>query len=387
MTAILILLSAVIIILLWLALQSQKKTVDPTVSLLQLEVQSLRGQLTEAMQRSQETVNQQLGQFSNQVNTQLGQVTNLVNTQLGQVAFQMDTRLGQVTEQLQKSTGDLNTRLDNAARVVQEVSKGLGSLGEATQKIFLVGKDIASLQEILRSPKLRGGLGELFLGDLLAQIFPPSHYSLQHRFKSGEAVDAAIKLGSGIVPVDAKFPLENFKRVVETATEDERRIAKKKFISDVKKHIDAIAGKYILPDEGTFDFALMYIPAENVYYELIIKDEAIDTEKGLLNYAFTKRVIPVSPNSFYAYLQTILLGLKGMHIEEQAQEILKSLASLSGDFDKFKSDFELLGKHLTNVKTKYDDADRRLEKFNDRLQSLSGTESHPVIEETKKLPL
>jgi DNA recombination protein RmuC len=386
-TAILILLAAFVLILFWFVLQSQKKTVDPTLNLLQQEVQSMRGQLTEAMQRSQETVNQQLGQFSNQVSTQLVQVTNLVNTQLGQVASQMNIRLGQVTDQLQKSTGDLNSRLDNAARVVQEVSKGLGSLGEATQKIFLVGKDIASLQEILRSPKLRGGLGELFLGDLLAQIFPLSHYSLQHRFKSGEAVDAVIKLGSSLVPVDAKFPLENFKRVVETATEEERRIARKKFIGDVKKHIDAISGKYILPDEGTFDFALMYIPAENVYYELIIKDEAIDTEKGLLNYAFTKRVIPVSPNSFYAYLQTILLGLKGMHIEEQAQEILKSLARLSGDFDKFKSDFELLGKHLTNMKTKYDDADKRLEKFSYRLQSLSGTEPGPVIDETKKLPL
>jgi DNA recombination protein RmuC len=385
--AILILLAAFVLILLWFVLQSQKKTVDPTLNLLQQEVQSMRGQLTEAMQRSQETVNQQLGQFSNQVSTQLVQVTNLVNTQLGQVASQMNIRLGQVTDQLQKSTGDLNSRLDNAARVVQEVSKGLGSLGEATQKIFLVGKDIASLQEILRSPKLRGGLGELFLGDLLAQIFPLSHYALQHRFKSGEAVDAVIKLGSSLVPVDAKFPLENFKRVVETATEEERRIARKKFIGDVKKHIDAISGKYILPDEGTFDFALMYIPAENVYYELIIKDEAIDTEKGLLNYAFTKRVIPVSPNSFYAYLQTILLGLKGMHIEEQAQEILKSLARLSGDFDKFKSDFELLGKHLTNMKTKYDDADKRLEKFSYRLQSLSGTEPGPVIDETKKLPL
>ncbi|HUI45508.1 MAG TPA: DNA recombination protein RmuC [Nitrospirota bacterium] len=385
--AILILLASFVLILLWLVLQSQKKTVDPTVNLLQQEVQSLRGQLTEAMQRNQETVNQQLGQFSNQVSTQLVQVTNLVNTQLGQVASQMNSRLGQVTEQLQKSTGDLNSRLDNAARVVQEVSKGLGSLGEATQKIFLVGKDIASLQEILRSPKLRGGLGELFLGDLLAQIFPLSHYALQHRFKSGEAVDAVIKLGSSVVPVDAKFPLENFKRVVETATEEERRIARKRFIGDVKKHIDAIAGKYILPDEGTFDFALMYIPAENVYYELIIKDEAIDTDKGLLNYAFTKRVIPVSPNSFYAYLQTILLGLKGMHIEEQAQEILRGLERLSGDFDKFKSDFELLGKHLTNMKTKYDDADKRLEKFSDRLQSLSGTEPGPVIDETKKLPL
>ena len=363
--AILILLTTVVLILLWLVLQSQKKAIDPSVNLLQLEVQSLRGQLTESMQKSQETVNQQLGQITLQVNSQLNQVT----------------------QQLQKSTGDLNTRLDNAARVVQEVSKGLGSLSEATKKVFDVGKDIASLQEILRSPKLRGGLGELFLGDLLAQIFPPAHYALQHRFKSGEAVDAVIKLGSNLVPIDSKFPLENFRRVVETATEEERKTAKRKFISDVKKHVDAIAGKYILPDEGTFDFALMYIPAENVYYELIIKDEAVDTDKALLNYAFTRRVIPVSPNSFYAYLQTILLGLKGMHVEKQAQEILKSLARLSGDFDKFRADFELVGKHLTNTKAKYDDADKRLEKFGVRLQSLSGAEAEPAIEETTKLPL
>ena len=374
--AILILLAAVVLILLWLVIQSQKKTVDPTIPLLQQEVQSLRGQLTEAMQRGQETVNQQLGQVTLQVNSQLGQVTSLMND-----------RLGQVTEQLQKSTGDLNARLDNAARVVQEVSKGLGGLSEATKQVFAVGKDIASLQEILRSPKLRGGLGELFLGDLLAQIFPPAHYTLQHRFKSGEAVDAAIKLGQSLVPIDAKFPLENFKRVVETASEEERKTAKRKFISDVKKHVDAISGKYILPDEGTFDFALMYIPAENVYYELIIKDDAVDTDKGLLNYAFAKRVIPVSPNSFYAYLQTILLGLKGLHVEKQAQEILKSLARLSGDFERFRADFDLVGKHLTNTKTKYDDADKRLSKFGDRLQSLNGTEEKQVIEETEKLPL
>ncbi len=363
--AILILLAAALLLLIWIVLQSRTKTVDPSISLMQQEVLSLRGQLTEAMQRSQEMVNQQLGQMTNHVNT----------------------HLGQVTQQLQKSTGDLNTRLDNAARVVQEVSKSLGGLNEATKKVFDVGKDIASLQEILRSPKLRGGLGELFLGDLLAQIFPPAHFTLQHRFKSGEAVDAVIRIGQSLVPVDAKFPLENFKRVVETASEEERKTAKKRFITDVKKHVDAIAGKYILPDEGTFDFALMYIPAENVYYELIIKDEAVDTDKALLNYAFTKRVIPVSPNSFYAYLQTILLGLKGLHIEEQAQEILKSLARLSGDFERFRSDFELVGKHLTNTKTKYDEADKRLVKFGEKLQALSGTEAGHVIEEAKKLPL
>jgi len=364
-TAIIILLAVVVLILLWLVIQSQRKISDPAMNLMQQEVQSLRGQLSDAMLKNQDTMNRQLAQINLQVNTQLNQVT----------------------QQLQKSTGDLNSRLDNAARVVQEVSKGLGSLSEATKKVFDVGKDIASLQEILRSPKLRGGLGELFLGDLLAQIFPPAHYALQHRFKSGEAVDAVIKLGHNLVPVDAKFPLENFRRVVETASEEERKTTKKRFISDVKKHVDAIAGKYILPDEGTFDFALMYIPAENVYYELIIKDEAVDTDKALLSYAFAKRVIPVSPNSFYAYLQTILLGLKGLHIEEQAQEILKNLARLSGDFRKFQEEFELVGKHLTNTKTRYEEADKRLSKFGEKLQSLTGTEAGHEIEETKKLPL
>jgi DNA recombination protein RmuC len=362
LTTILILLAFTLILLVWFVFQSQKRTADPTIPLLQQEVQSLRGQLSDAMLKNQETMNQQLAQVTNQLNSQLNQVT----------------------QQLQKSTGDLNTRLDNAAKVVSEVSKGLGGLSEATKKVFDVGKDIASLQEILRSPKLRGGLGELFLGDLLAQIFPPAHYQLQYRFKSNEAVDAVIRLGQNLVPVDAKFPLENFRRVIEVSSEEERKTAKRKFLADVKKHVDAIAGKYILPDEGTVDFALMYIPAENVYYELIIKDEALDSEKGLLNYSFAKRVIPVSPNSFYAYLQTILLGLKGLHIEERAQEILTSLARLSGDFCKFQEEFELVGKHLTNTKSRYEEADKKLLKFGDKLGSLC---SAPVLDETKKLPL
>jgi DNA recombination protein RmuC len=364
-TAILILLGTVLLVLIWMLIQSRNRTADPAITMMQQEVLSLRGQLTDTILKNQEIVNQQLGQVTTQVNA----------------------RLSEVTQQLQRSTGDLNTRLDNAARVVQEVSKGLGSLGEATKKVFDVGKDIASLQEILRAPKLRGVLGELFLGDLLAQILPPPHYTLQYRFRSGEAVDAVIRLGQNLVPVDAKFPLENFRRVIETVSDEERKTAKKKFVSDVKRHIDAIAGKYILPDEGTFDFALMYIPAENVYYELIIKDEAGDTDKGLLNYSFVKRVIPVSPNSFYAYLQTILLGLKGMHIEQQAQEILRDLARLSGDFKKFQDDFELVGKHLTNTKARYDEADKRLEKFGDKLHSLSEADRKALSEEPEKLPL
>jgi DNA recombination protein RmuC len=223
-------------------------------------------------------------------------------------------------------------------------------------------------------------LGELFLGDLLAQILPPTHYALQHKFKSGEAVDAAISLGQGLVPVDSKFPLENFRRVIAGESEDDRKAAKRKFSADVKKHIDSIAAKYILPDEGTFDFALMYIPAENVYYEVILKDDAFGEDKGLCAYALAQRVIPVSPNSFYAYLQAIVLGLKGLRIEKNAHEMIQHLKRLQGDFQRFREDFDVLGKHLGNTRGKYEDAAKRLERFGEKLASVDDSSAGPPIE-------
>jgi DNA recombination protein RmuC len=195
---------------------------------------------------------------------------------------------------------------------------------------------------------------------------PSQHFSIQHGFRSGEKVDAVIKLGSGLVPVDAKFPLENFRRILEVANDEERNRARRQFAVDVKKHIDAIAGKYILPDEGTYDFALMYIPAENIYYETIIRD-GVPEEKSLCHYAMAKHVIPVSPNSLYAYLQAIVLGLKGMKIEDRAKEIIQYLNRLQGDFGKFREEFALLGKHVGHAQASYQTADRRLEQFGQKL--------------------
>jgi len=277
-----------------------------------------------------------------------------------------------VADNLQQSTASMNTRLDNAAKVV-------GDLREKVGQIHEVGKAAAELVNIMRAPKLRGGMGELFLGDLLGQILPPEHYRLQHRFKSGETVDAVIQIGQSLVPVDAKFPYENFKRVVESATESERVTARKQFLRDVKKHVDAIATKYILPDEGTYDFALMYVPAENVYYETIIKEDAGE-EHQLFSYAIQKRVIPVSPNSFYAYLQTVLLGLRGMKVEQRAQEILATLQRLRGDFDRLQENFRLVGKHLTNAGSAYADTEKTLTKFDAKLGQIelpAATGSHP----------
>ena len=317
-------------------------------------------------QQSMLLMQQQIGELRAQLSRALDNGAQSIQQQLGQMIGHVNERLRENAEVLNKAQQSLGERLDNAARVVGNVQRSLGGLEEANRKIYEVGKDIASLQEILRAPKLRGGLGEFFLEDLLGQILPPDHFAMQYCFRSGEKVDAVIKLGDCLVPVDAKFPLENFKRMMEAANDEEKTRAKKQFAADVKKHIDQIAGKYILPDEGTYDFALMYIPAENVYYETIIRDDT-PAEKTLCHYAMAQRVIPVSPNSFYAYLQAIVLGLKGMKIEDHAKEIIQYLGRLEGDFTRFREEFAVLGKHVGHAQATYQTADRRLEQFGQKL--------------------
>lgn len=319
---------------------------------------------------------QQLEQLRGHMSDGLNKNISVLNEQLRVINEQVNQQLQTVNQQLQNSSGQIGQRLDSAAKVIGEVKENIGKLSKASEQIYEVGKNIASLQEILRPPKLRGGLGEQFLGELLSQILPPQFFTLQYMFLSGERVDAVVRLGERLVPIDSKFPLDNFKRVIECKTEEERKAFQKIFYRDVRKHIDDIASKYIVPNEGTYDFALLYIPAENVYYETITKDDAFGEEKGVLNYALRKKVIPVSPNSFYAYLQVIVLGLKGLKIEEHAVEIQTLLAGLGKDMKAFQEDFQLVGKHLSNAMNKFEDARRRLDKFSFKLEQI---ESQPVL--------
>ena len=245
-----------------------------------------------------------------------------------------------------------------------QIYQTLGGLHAAAQQMVDVGQKVSSLEDLLRPPKLRGGMGETLLAELLAQILPQRAYELQHRFNSGERVDAVIRLGDALVPVDAKFPLESFRRLADVKDEVEAARHRKAFVRVVRGHIDQIAWKYILPDERTYDFALMYIPAESIYYETIIKD---DGEDGVFPFALERRVIPVSPNSFYAYLQVIVHGLKGLQIEERAREIMDHLNRLSVDECRFREEFDVLGTHLQNAHKKYEDAQRRLDRFEDKL--------------------
>ncbi len=319
---------------------------------------------------------QQMEQLRGEISEGLNQNIFLLTEQQRAINEQLRGITEQVNRQLLDSSGEIGKRLDNAARVIGDVQKNIGELSEASRQIFEVGKNIATLQEILQPPKLRGGLGEQFLGELLSQVLPPQFFTLQYMFLNGERVDAAVRLGERIVPIDSKFPLDNFKRIIECKTEEERKACQKVFYRDVKKHIDDIASKYIVPNEGTYDFALLYIPAENVYYETITKDDSFGEEKGILSYALKKKVIPVSPNLFYAYLQVIILGLKGLQIEKDTQKILALLASLKKDLGGFQEDFQLVGKHIVNSLNKFEDARRRLDKFIFKLEQI---ESQPVL--------
>jgi len=351
--------------------------------LMQRKLAQALGELKDSSKNDQSLnlMSQWLQDTKTSLDGRLQETRQTLDSRLAEVDRKIGNSMDSVSQRLESNTKVLGERLDNAARVIGDVQKNLGSMSQETQRMREIGQEIASLSEILRSPKLRGGMGEYFLGDLLAQILPPHHFELQYGFRSGEKVDAVVKLSNRMVPVDSKFPLENFRKMIEAQSDEDRKAWRKKFISDVKKHVDAIASKYILPDEGTFDFALMYIPAENVYYETIIRDENFGDEKSIANYAIEQRVIPVSPNSFYAYLQAIVLGLRGMRVEERAQEIIESLSRLKGDLNKFRGEFDVVGTHIGNAWKKYEEAEKRLVRFEDRLESVEGKH----LEQNKEL--
>jgi DNA recombination protein RmuC len=236
---------------------------------------------------------------------------------------------------LSANSKQLNERLDTAAHVIGDLKKNLGEMSE-------VGRGIRSLQEFLQSPKLRGNIGEQVLSDMIGQTFPKNSFHLQYTFKSGMKVDAALKTDAGLLCIDSKFPMENFTLLHSGETEIIRSQAKKDFVTDVKKHLSDISKKYILPEEGTMDFALMYIPSEAVYYELANIND-------LMNFARSVRVYPVSPNTLYAHLQVLLLSFQGKELENKSREVFRLLRAIQKDYGKIDENLGILGKHINNA--------------------------------------
>ena len=283
----------------------------------------------------------------------------------------------QTREGMQKSIDEtqksINDRLDNAARVIGSLSKELGGISQ-------VGPDIRRLTETLASPKMRGNFGEEMLENMLSQILPKSGYKIQHRFKNGETVDACIFIGETILSIDSKFSMENFRLYKEAKTEESEETLKKAFLKDVKKRVDEICKKYILPQENTFDFALMYIPSEGIYQEVI---EAGD----ILEYCRTKAVIPVSPNTMYIYLRNIMVSLRGQEINKKAQEILKMITGIKTESDKFGKNLEVLGTHIKNAGNTMGTVVNDFTRLRGNIENASNLEleAEAVVKEPQKL--
>ncbi len=258
-----------------------------------------------------------------------------------------------ISKTLQENSKDLNQRLDRAAIAIRDVNKGIGEMSE-------IGRNMRELQEFLKSPKLRGNIGEEVLKDLISQTFPKNSFNLQYQFSSGEKVDAAIKTDAGILPIDSKFPMENFQKMVKAEDQTQKDSYKKEFLRDVKKHIDDISKKYILPDEGTMDFCLMYIPSEPVYYEIADSPEILD-------YARRKRVYTVSPTTLYAHLQVILLSFEGKKIETKSREIFSMIRGLKVDYEKVNENLGVLGRHITNSSSQFNNVVMSFQKIGKKL--------------------
>ena len=307
-----------------------------------------------------------------------GEALTLLQQQMAGAAVQLEQRLGQLTKTLndqlaqghqlsQQGQKLMNDRLEAAGKTIGELKGQLGQLGQATQNIAAVGTEVRKLQDILQSPKLRGSLGEWTLENLLAEVLPRQHYELQYRFGNGTIVDALVKLAQGSVAIDAKFPLSNFQAMLAAEDGEARGRLRRAFLKDVCRRIDEIAQKYILPDEGTLDFALMYVPAENVYYEAMMGEEK-GVDVGA--YGRGRKVICVSPNTLYAYLMVVATGLKGLQIEKNAQEIRRQLSRLTGEVGLLVNDFAVVSKHLGNAVSKHQEAGRKLDNLQMRVERM-----------------
>lgn len=283
---------------------------------------------------------------------------SLADQRNDQQAFSMlNQNIQGMQERLDKVGEGMNTRLDTAAKVIATVSKELGQVQE-------MSRNMRDLQNFLKSPKLRGNIGEQVLQDLLSQHFPQAYFDMQYKFPDGQIVDAALKTDNGIICIDAKFPLENFDKMLDAQTEADEDMYRKLFARDVKKHIKDIANKYILPEQGTVNFAIMYVPSEAVYYEIIRDATDVSTS------ASDNKILLVSPNGFYYFLKVILTGMQGKRIEEQAHIMLATMQAIVNDASKFGDTLGVLNTHMSNARGALDRVNNDYGKLSGKIEQI-----------------
>ena len=291
-----------------------------------------------------------------------GQVELLARS-VSELRTELSRALGATEQQLTTQAGTTH-------RTLTDLSRQLGALGEQSQRIGDLAKDIGSLQDLLRAPKARGGFGELLLERLLHDALPATAYEIQYTYRDGSRVDAIVRYAGRLVPIDAKFPNETWAAVTSAADEQERRAKKRAFLQQVRRHVDAVA-RYVSPADGTIDYAVMYIPSESVYYDLVLRDDA--DEPDLRAYCADRKVIPASPNTLLAYLQVVALGVRGLAMQERTRELQQGVAAVRREFERFVELHDQLGRHLENATKKFDETDRALSRASSAIETLAQT--------------
>ena len=291
----------------------------------------------------------------------------LIQNQINEISRTIDSKLGESAKLLQRQFGE-------SAKIIKEITQELTKVGEGQKQVVDIAKQLESLQDILKNPKQRGVLGEYYLETVLKNVMPPGTFQMQYQFKDGTAVDAAIFVKDKIIPIDSKFSLENYNRLLDTRDEAERARLEAAFRDDLKNRIDETS-KYIKPEEGTMEFAFMFIPSEAVYYDLLVNKigSVKSATRDLIQYAAgEKKVMIVSPTTFLAYLQTVLQGLKALQIEESAKEIRKRVGELGRHLASYENYMEKLGNHLGTTVNAYNSAYKELGKIDKDVMRISG---------------
>ncbi len=302
----------------------------------------------------------------------------LLQQQLESLTKRMDERLEHSGEQMRNT---VQRQFSETAKIVADVTQRLTKLDETNRRVIDVTDELKILQNVLQNPKQRGGIGEFYLDQLIGNVMATGQYQLQYEFKNGEKVDAVIFLEKGkLLPVDSKFSLENYNRLIEENDKDKREVIVRLFKQDLKNRIDETA-KYIRPEEGTMDFAFMFIPSEAIYYDLLVNKIGVSktSSQDLIEYAFRqKRVIIVSPTSFLAYLQTVMQGLRSLQIEEQAKDIQIRVGMLGKHLVAYDEYFKKLGSTLGTTVNHYNTAYKELKKIDKDVVKIASTS--PSIE-------
>ena len=339
----------------WVALQNAQS---------QRRTQSVESQMTE-LRRDLQTMATAQAQSAGQI-ASIGQS---VTQRLDSVTKTLQDGVSQSAQISAQSQAAMANELKNSQQTLGEIQKQLGAVQLAGSQMSQTAE---TLQNILGGAKTRGSLGEVTLERLLEDCLPKNRFARQHRFSSGEIADAVIFLRDKLLSIDSKFPLDAYRRIAEEGEE-----ARRAFATAVKNHADAISKKYVLPEEATLPIALMFVPSESVYYELLMTTDAKSTP--LDEYCRSKNVVAVSPNTLYANLQIILMGLQGMQIEENAKNLRANLAGLQSQLRKFVDPFEKLGTHLKNAAQSYAEADKRFEKAETSVEAMLAGDSVPQI--------